>query len=273
MTVNSWAELKEFLQNTYIEKRTLYSHASQLFKARQGKEEKVADWIHKVQNLGSQFREAVLINYREEAREGVLDLSDRLRNICFIHGLASDRIQTTVRSCNYQNFDKIAEAALVEESAIASKQERYRAEGGSAYRCSNCGKLDHSSNKCYSQSKWEARVNRIVASGSGAVSQVTCFRCGEKGHIAGNCRKPPRRKESDENHRTSGKEVRRPEQPPDRLLYSVGCANKERCDYITLELDVSQGHKLYLLVDSGADISLVKSYKLLGAAELSARTG
>ena len=43
--------------------------------------------------------------------------------------------------------------------------------------------------------------------------------------------------------------------------------NREHCDYITLELDVSQGHKLYFLVDSGADISLVKSYKLLETAE------
>jgi hypothetical protein len=34
-----------------------------------------------------------------------------------------------------------------------------------------------------------------------------------------------------------------------------------------LELEVSQGHKLYFLVYSGADISLVKSYKLLGTAE------
>jgi hypothetical protein len=34
-----------------------------------------------------------------------------------------------------------------------------------------------------------------------------------------------------------------------------------------LELDVSQGHKLYFLVDSGADISFIKSYKLLGTAE------
>jgi hypothetical protein len=42
--------------------------------------------------------------------------------------------------------------------------------------------------------------------------------------------------------------------------------NKE-CDYITLELDVSQGYKLYFLVDSGADISLVKGCKLLGRAE------
>ena len=54
------------------------------------------------------------------ARERILDLADRLRNICFIQGLASDRIQTIVRSRNYQNFDETAETALVEESAIAS---------------------------------------------------------------------------------------------------------------------------------------------------------
>ena len=30
---------------------------------------------------------------------------------------------------------------------------------------------------------------------------------------------------------------------------------------------MSQGRKLHFLVDSGADISLVKSYKLLGTAE------
>ena len=83
----------------------------------------MADWIHKVQNLGLQFREAALLNCREGAQEGILDLSDQLRNICFIQGLASHRIQTIVRSRNYQNFDKIAETALVEESAIASKRE------------------------------------------------------------------------------------------------------------------------------------------------------
>jgi len=49
--------------------------------------------------------------------------------------------------------------------------------------------------------------------------------------------------------------------------------NRERCDYITLELDVSQGRKLHFLVDSGADISLVKSYKLLGTAEFKPKDG
>jgi hypothetical protein len=38
--VDKRAELKEFLKNSCIEKRTLDFHASQLFKARQGKDEK-----------------------------------------------------------------------------------------------------------------------------------------------------------------------------------------------------------------------------------------
>jgi len=106
------------MQNAYIETRTIDFHASQLFKARQWKDEKVEEWIHKIQNWGSQFREAALLNCSEGAREGILDLSDRLRNISFIQGLASDRIQTIVRNRNYQNFGKIADSALVEESAI-----------------------------------------------------------------------------------------------------------------------------------------------------------
>jgi hypothetical protein len=148
--LDSWADLIEFLQNAYIEKQTIDFRASQLFKARQGRYEKVVDWIHEIQTMGSQFREAALLNCCEGTREGTLHLTERLRNICFLQGLASDRIQTIVRSCNYHNFD---ETALVEESAIASKQKRYRAERMSAYMCSNCGKPGHSSNKCYSRSQ------------------------------------------------------------------------------------------------------------------------
>jgi hypothetical protein len=41
----NWDELKEFLKNTYIEKRTLDFHANQLFKARQNKIENISEWI------------------------------------------------------------------------------------------------------------------------------------------------------------------------------------------------------------------------------------
>jgi len=90
--------------------------------------EKIAEWIQRIQALGSQFRESALLNCSDGARESILDLSDRLRNICFVQGLASDRIQTIVRSRNCRNLDEIAGTALVEESAITSKQDRYRAE-------------------------------------------------------------------------------------------------------------------------------------------------
>ena len=205
-------DLKEFLQNTYIEKRTSDFHASQLFKAKQGKDEKVTSWIHRTQTLGSQFREAALLNCRDSAREGIIDLADRLRNICFVQGLASDRIQTIVRSRNYQTFDDIAETALIEENAISSRLDRYRVEASFSQKCGNCGKLGHSSSRCYTRSKAETRVNPVVSSGSGTARPVTCFRCGEQGNFARNCRRPPRRREgNDPPIALSGNESRRTE--------------------------------------------------------------
>jgi hypothetical protein len=43
-------------------------HASQLFVTRQRKEERVTDWIQRIQSLGSQFREATLLNCSQRAR-------------------------------------------------------------------------------------------------------------------------------------------------------------------------------------------------------------
>jgi len=63
--LNNWAELKEFLKNSYTEKRTPDFHARQLFKARKGKDEKIAEWIQRIQTiqiLGSQFSETALLN-------------------------------------------------------------------------------------------------------------------------------------------------------------------------------------------------------------------
>ena len=55
--------------------------------------------------------------------------------------------------------------------------------------------------------------------------------------------------------------------PPDRFLYSVGCKHVGRYDYVRLSLDVGSEKELLFLVDSGADISLLKSKRLIGAKE------
>ena len=105
---------------------------------------------------------------------------------------------------------------------------------------------------------------------SGAARQITCFRCREKGHFARNCKKPPRRRESNEIGHTTRSESRQTERSRPTVA-SIGCTNPELCDYVVLELDVNQGRPLYFLVDSGADISLVKSEKLLGTTEFEPR--
>jgi hypothetical protein len=53
--LENWAEIKEIIQNTYREKRTLDFHASQLFKARQGKDEKVTAGSSKFRLWGRSF--------------------------------------------------------------------------------------------------------------------------------------------------------------------------------------------------------------------------
>jgi hypothetical protein len=55
-------------------------------------------------------------------RVGILTISDKLKNICFVQGLYADREQTIVRSRNHDNFDYIAETTIEEVSASVQTQ-------------------------------------------------------------------------------------------------------------------------------------------------------
>ena len=194
--LENWEELKEFFKNTYTEKRTLDFHANQLFSTKQSKVETVSEWIQRVQKLGSKFREAALRDCESDERAGILTLADKLRNICFVQGLYSDRIQTIVRSRNHSTFDEIAETALEEESAIFSKTERYKNINSNpeSLKCSNCHKLGHVASRCYLKERKEARVNQLLVKNESRENNGdVCYNCQGKGHIARHCRKPRKR--------------------------------------------------------------------------------
>jgi hypothetical protein len=163
--LENWEELKKFLRNMYIEQRRLDFHVNQLFRARQNKTENVSQWIKQMQILGSKFTESALLNCREEERAGILNLADKLRNICFIQGLYSDRIQTRVRSLNNENFHDIAERALEEESAIVSKHETHKGDRVTPIKCGNSGKLGHPSNKCFANKNLRVSHTRMERTG------------------------------------------------------------------------------------------------------------
>ena len=88
-----------------------------------------------------EIREAALQNCEQDERAGILIFADKLRNICFVQGLYSDRIEKIVRSRYHSRFDDIAETALEEESAIFSKNDRHKNSNAESPKCSNCNKL------------------------------------------------------------------------------------------------------------------------------------
>ncbi|PSN52276.1 hypothetical protein C0J52_08311 [Blattella germanica] len=181
--LDNWEEVKTYLKNAYTERRTLDYHAKELFQAKQARGESVTAWIQRIQKLSSEFREAALQDALDNEIDGMLKLSEKLRDIRFVQGLFSDRIQTIVRSRNHATFDRIAELALEEESAILSKGEKSSTVDSRPNRiekCLECGRLGHKADRCFR--KKENRVNQVSLGqkNDNMRKEITCFNCGMK---------------------------------------------------------------------------------------------
>jgi hypothetical protein len=150
-----------------------------------------------------------LMDCDEDERAGILTLSDKLRNICFVQGLLSDRIQTIVRSQNHDYFDDIAETALEEESAMVSKVERYMVPSYNPMQCTICKRSGHTSSNCFSKLRRDSRINQFSARRPVPRSEEVCFNCGERAHISIFCRKPRKvsRREDGKRERTVGSQL------------------------------------------------------------------
>jgi hypothetical protein len=102
--------------------------------------------------------------------------------------LYSDRVHIIVRSRNNANFVDLAETALEEESAILSKQEKYRGEAGTPIKCGNHG---HHTQACFREKNLrdnQARIERPRRN-----FEIVCYNCKLKGHYARNCPKAMRK--------------------------------------------------------------------------------
>jgi hypothetical protein len=186
--------------------------------------------------------------------------------------LYKDRIQTIVRSRNGETFDDIAETALEEESAIFAKNERYR-QGPTPGKlaCHNCGKAGHVAAKYYAKDKKDVRVSKLGSEPGGNVSKprgprksgVKCYNCGETGHIARECRKPSDSRRFNQVDSTKAENRSSSQNRPSiGAVNAIGNGNKTNMECVKLQTDVSNGRELLLLVDTGADISLLKPTNL-----------
>jgi hypothetical protein len=100
---HSWELMKAILEENYATRRTFDYYACKMFSARQGKNESIASWGNKIDELQTDLREAARRVCKPEEILGAIGLINDLGKACFIQGLSKERIQTIVRSRGSQS--------------------------------------------------------------------------------------------------------------------------------------------------------------------------
>ena len=269
---DTWERVKSVLEENYSTKRTLDYYACKMFNSKQGVAESIASWGSRIDTMQTELRDAARRDLTNEEINGAIALVNHLAKACFIQGLSNDRIQTIVRSRGEKILLSTAiEIALEEESAILSQKER-GSKGlmtGPKIRCENCNKIGHTLSKCYlKRSGDEPRGVR-------ALNEMRCFGCNRQGHLRRDCpalkgdldNRPKGRNEGPEGCKK--KWVFKGNGPSRNVaaVKRVNALQTDAADTVSLFVEECEGDRLAFLVDSGADVSIVKASLLKGGID------
>jgi len=95
---HTWALVNGILEENYAVRRTIDFYACRMFSARQEKEETVASWGSRIDEMQTELRAAARRVCRREKILGAVGLIGHHGKACFVQGLNHERIQTIVRS-------------------------------------------------------------------------------------------------------------------------------------------------------------------------------
>ena len=90
--MHSWELVKAILEENYATRRTLDYYACKMFSARWGKNESIASWGKKIDELQTDLRDAARWVCKPEEILGAIGLMNHLGKACFIQGLYNKHI-------------------------------------------------------------------------------------------------------------------------------------------------------------------------------------
>jgi hypothetical protein len=116
-----WELVRGILEEKYAIRRALDYYACKIFSAGQEKDESVASWGSRIDEMQTDLREAARLVCKTEEIKGAVGLINHLGKACFIQGLHNERFQTIVRSRGESILlSQAIEISLEEEGAILS---------------------------------------------------------------------------------------------------------------------------------------------------------
>lgn len=286
--VKSWEQLKVALNDKYGEKKNIAHLQLEMSSARQNKDEDVRAYSERLNSILSSLAIQMTENKDKSVKSAIYDVLEQQRHNAFIEGLRQP-IKFLMKAKNITIFEDAVEAAVLEEINISNDKEtleyfglkvkNYREYNNNNYKkdsrpkCSNCHKIGHEMSNCYFKKTSFNKNNFIKKSKDVHVKTIiTCHYCGKEGHIQSKCFKK-QRDELNKNVMNKPSSKTNENKASNFKTVQVGRVTDDReHECIEMQLSETVNDKVCLLIDTGADISIIKVSLLEDDAEIMCNT-
>lgn len=197
--ISDWEDVRSALEEFYLPHRTLTYHACKLFAIRQGPQETVAEWAHKIDRVTNDLRDACIKDVDVQTANCYTNLVTMFSKASFMQGLKDPKIKQLVKSKDPGSFSETVNLAIEEESEIASETEGQKFMRATLVRPQSTSSWGHVHRTPTSPSRNSWNIKNSGKSGTSKTNlsrqiHVVCFKCNKTGHIAKDCRQESKAK-------------------------------------------------------------------------------
>lgn len=277
-TINGFGELKDILTENFGIQQTVSQLQLELAACIQSKNEDVKAYYEKVESICFKLIEAMVLENPKKTEETVINKIVKKQALTvFVAGL-KEPYGIIVKSQSKNTLKEAYQVALEEEKSVLAQEHNKKLftnndKGAkSSVKCFKCNKIGHKSFQCYSKNTSQGKNQNYGNTNKESdkkkweeQAKITCNYCKKPGHILANCYKIKNKNKNQGENSNNGNNMPvanslTVSEYQARVLTIIEMKNEcVKCEVPLLKNNVGE-----FLVDSGADLNLIKLSKLKG---------
>lgn len=193
---NDWSSFKSFLQDQYLENRSIAQLQIDLINCKQNKQESVRSFANRIENLLSDLNDACIASEGDESSSIIINLNTKSAFKAFVEGLFYP-IKLIVKPARYTKLSDAVEAAVEEERTYnagksSSSIPKINKNPKVSEKCNFCYKIGHTESECFQKQRQSRLPNFSRAPSNNIkpevhVTRVMCSYCKKPGHHRNEC--------------------------------------------------------------------------------------